>query len=543
MVTRRIAGVRMASAAGALTLATGLALPPSAAAGVGDAERAEEAIAKALGTYVDEVDRGFVASAVSRRSGGDRNGPRAHTPIRLALDLRVPRATCRETRGARVSCETRVPVTVPTTTTTPLGSQQTGTTTTQVPIEVRVRWIVRTAPQGPAIDGSALLGEEARIESPLGLFGLASFNPTLVFSHVLTQFPQTVAPARFVSAEVSFVARPSQASPPVRDVEDIPRALRAPDVPDIRVPMLAVPVPRMLALFEDPDFKGSAMVMVPDNPSGPAARPEAQESVRRVFDEVNGLRGDGLFPVYSSLGLLVPPELRNLDDNGYKLVHTELVKNLNNVKLEGTLSSLGNLVKLGTEAEDEISAVMAIGLPITRMRMTSNRRQTGAALEVRTLSGAVALPNTHFAPPRGEPRRAIATFDKRGVAKPVKFADNLSSARIFAPEPPARFSRTGRLSRTRRSATLSGPLRCPAGDRTQVIVRLTQRGGRRVAEGATVLRCPRAAGRWSARAELVRGGPLAAGAARACALLTSRDRRGDTSHREAWCARRVTLRR
>ena len=412
----------------------------------------------------------------------------------------------------------------------------------QVPVELRISWKVLASANGPELPGSVMFGQELRVEP--NFFGLASFSNALDFNHVVTTFPDQVADPKFMTAQVTLRADPGRATPQPLQLtpSSVSRALLFGSARSslIRVPMIAVPLPRLVAMFRHQDFQGEAFFMVDPRPGclGGACSSRSQfaavvAALAQLGPEAAILNAAGLLPAFRSLAPLLPPPITNFDTAFKGTFRFESVRrNLNDVTIDpGTFNDI--------EAEDEISSVIATGLRGTRVDLYNARdlRLDEGDMEVNVGSGGIVLiRNTHTDGVPSNPEESVV------LRKRQSFGDSFSSADITPPLT-SQFTGVGRLVRRGRAAIVPGPLRCTRGERATVRVRVTQPGGRAVAEGVDRLRCTNRRQRFSARVRARQQSHLSPGSAIACAILTTRPRGKRVSHTESWCAKRFVLRR
>ena len=536
----------VAAVVGVLATAPASAAPARAQGPVARHSQTQEDLQQALASYATRVQAAPIAvvappstcpSAATTSfvclNGDVRASNGARFPRRVRLNVVPPAAdgtstvSCPESGGLIAKCTTTIAV----------GASR-------VPVELRISWKVLASANGPELPGSVMFGEELRIEP--NFFGLASFANTLVFNHVVTTFPNRQPDPKFVTAQVSIRADPARATPH-------PLTLTAPTVSrvlffgsqrslQVRIPMIPIPLPRLVAMFRHTGFQGEAFFMVDPRPGcldGPCLAGSGAQfrtvvaALAQLVPEAAILNGARLQPAFSSLAPLLPPPITRFDTAFQGTFRFEpLRRNFNDVTIDpGTFNDI--------EAEDVISSVIATGLRVTRVTLYNARdlQFDEGDLEINVASGGlVFIANTHTDGVPANPSGAVVLHKRQS------FGDSFSSGEITAPLP-SQFTGIGRLVRRGRAAVVPGPLRCTRGERATVRVRVTQGGGRAVAEGVDRLRCISRRQRFSARVRARRGTRLRNGRAIACAILTTRPRARRISHTESWCAKRFVLRR
>lgn len=417
-------------------------------------------------------------------------------------------------------------------------------TSAELPVRIRVTWSLHEAPNGPALN--PLAGDAPVLPGPGGPFiRLSSISTSFLFQPALTA-PGVLPPRRIIQANLTLSAGPPPASGPLDPALGLPTApivesLRV-QAPDFR--LVALPVPTLLVLFKDKPLKGPKMIVVAPG-SGIASKAVAAAELRRLATEASALGTTDLFPFFSPQRHLTPGVIREVAGGAnFSVEVANRIENLNAFDLQkGTLNN--------KEVEDEISSLIAVGPPGTRVQLFNARGLSAkeGQLDVTIGPDLVALVrDLHAARPVSEPsgravqvaapagrRRAAIVPELRAIRH---FGDEISSLR-FVPPPRSRFEGRAVLSANGRRTRVSGPVTCDRGLRARIDVRMTLPGSGAVAEGTWRGVCRGVLQRWRALVRLEdKFGPAPAlrrGRARACAVLTTAPRRR-AGPSEAWCA-------
>lgn len=206
---------------------------------------------------------------------------------------------------------------------------------------------------------------------------------------------------------------------------------------NLPVPVEALPVPNVLLAFRHTDYSlkvngkpGFLLVMAPGLAGAPV---DANEALQKVQDSVNDLRqkANSLVGLAGFLGENLVDAVRPIKQQidlyrdkarfGVRVVAASSQGNLNRLTM-----IQNNAFTNDIEAEDEISALMTLGLPGSGWRLYADRGFKGVSLDIEAGSRFFTeAPNLHSSSPAGTTRRTKVrkswgdSFSSLELARPV----------------------------------------------------------------------------------------------------------------------------